>query len=267
MKALASYYLTMMKIAIMAQFQYRVANYFYMIGMMAEPVIYLVVWSTVANAQGGTVNGYTAGQFAAYYIVWTLVRNMNIVLTPYAWEHMIQRGRLAALLVYPQHPIHRDLAYFAGWKVVAITFWVPIAVLLALAFRPEFNPTWWGTLIFLVALWGGFLLRFMLLWALGLITFWTTRVSAIFELYFTMELLFSGRMVPLALLPDWARQLSEVLPFKWAFGYPIEVLIGQLTPEAALTGLLMQTLWIAAGTGLVAVLWRFAIRRFTAVGN
>ena len=31
--------------SILEQFQYRVANYFYMIGMMAEPVIYLVVWS------------------------------------------------------------------------------------------------------------------------------------------------------------------------------------------------------------------------------
>ena len=37
-----------MRIAIAEQFQYRVANYFYMIGMVAEPVIYLVVWSTVA---------------------------------------------------------------------------------------------------------------------------------------------------------------------------------------------------------------------------
>jgi ABC-2 type transport system permease protein len=29
--------------------------------MMAEPVIYLVVWSMIANAQGGSVGGYTVG--------------------------------------------------------------------------------------------------------------------------------------------------------------------------------------------------------------
>ena len=75
------------------QFQYRVANYFYMIGMIAEPVIYLVVWSTVAVQQGGEVGGFTPGEFAAYYIVWTLVRNMNIVLTPCGWEERIKRGR------------------------------------------------------------------------------------------------------------------------------------------------------------------------------
>ena len=94
MRALGDFYLMRMKLAIIEQFQYRVANYFYMIGMIAEPVIYLVVWSTVAVSQGGSVGGYTAGEFAAYYIIWTLVRNMNIALTPYAWENYIQRGYL-----------------------------------------------------------------------------------------------------------------------------------------------------------------------------
>ena len=75
-----------MRISIATQVQYRVSNYFYMIGMIAEPVIYLVVWSTVAEQQGGEVGGFTPGEFAAYYIVWTLVRNMNIALTPWAWE-------------------------------------------------------------------------------------------------------------------------------------------------------------------------------------
>src|SRR5512136_3201156 len=107
------FYLAQMKIAILQQLQYRAQNYFYMIGMIAEPVIYLVVWSTIANNQGGSVGGYTAGALAAYYIVWTLVRNMNIVFTPYGWEWRIQRGQLSGELLRPIHPIHGDVAYFA----------------------------------------------------------------------------------------------------------------------------------------------------------
>jgi ABC-type uncharacterized transport system permease subunit len=74
-------YAANMRMAVQTQIQYRAANYFYMIGMIAEPVVYLVVWSTIANANGGSIDGLTAKDFAAYYIVWTLVRNMNIVLT------------------------------------------------------------------------------------------------------------------------------------------------------------------------------------------
>jgi ABC-2 type transport system permease protein len=259
-------YLTTMKTAVVVQFQYRVANYFYMIGMIAEPVIYLVVWSTVARAQGGEVGGYTPETFAAYYIVWTLVRNMNIVFTPYGWEFRIQRGELSAMLLRPVHPLHFDLAYFAGWKVVVIVLWLPLAALLALIFRPELNPTLVEIVAFFFAIWGGYLVRSMFLWVLGLITFWTTRVSAIFELYFTLELLLSGRLVPMSLLPGWAQQIANFLPFQWAFGYPIEVLIGQLTGRQILQGFGAQALWCLIGFLLIQILWRAGIRRYSAVG-
>ncbi len=233
LKNLAAYYWAMMKIAIVVQFQYRVANYFYMIGMIAEPVIYLVVWSTIARAQGGSVGGYTPGQFAAYYIVWTLVRNMNIVFTPYGWEWRIQRGQLSGELLRPVHPIHGDVAYFAGWKIVVIALWLPLAAILSLAFQPEFTVTAGGVLAFFFAIWGAYLIRTMLLSLLGMITFWTTRVSAIYELYFALELLLSGRLVPMSLMPAWVQSLAGFMPFQWTFFFPIEVIDRQSESQPA----------------------------------
>ncbi len=267
MRRMLDFYLTTMKIAILQQFQYRVANYFYMIGMIAEPVIYLVVWSTVAEAQGGSVGGYTAGQFAAYYIVWTLVRNINIVFTPYGWEWRIQRGQLSGELLRPIHPLHGDVAYFAGWKVVVIILWLPLAAFLSLIFKPTLSPTWFEVGVFFVAIWGAYLIRTMLLSLLGMITFWTTRVSAIYELFFAVELVISGRLVPMSLMPEWVQRLANYLPFQWTFGFPIEALIGQLTPQELLGGLGVQALWILAGLVCVNIMWRFGIRRFSAVGN
>lgn len=261
------YYWTVMKTAIMTQVQYRTANYFYMIGMVAEPVIYLVVWSTIASAQGGSVGGYTPGAFAAYYIVWTLVRNMNIVFTPYGWEWRIQHGELSAALLRPVHPLHFDVAYFAGWKLVVIVLWLPLAAALALIFRPELQPTLPGALTFAVAIWGAYLIRTMLLWALGMATFWTTRVGAIYELFFAAELLLSGRLVPMSLLPGWARRVADFLPFQWTFGFPIEALVGRLAPAQLLFGLAMQLLWVIIGLALVLLIWRQGLRAFTAVGN
>ncbi|MFV9506565.1 MAG: ABC transporter permease [Oscillochloridaceae bacterium umkhey_bin13] len=261
------FYLTTARTAIMAQFQYRAANYFYMIGMIAEPVIYLVVWSTVATAQGGAVAGFTPGAFAAYYIVWTLVRNMNIVFTPYGWEWRIKQGALSAALLRPIHLLHFDIAYFGGWKLVVIVLWLPIAAILALIFRPELNPTGLEILVFSIAIWGAFLIRTMFLWVLGMITFWTTRVSALYELYFAAELLLSGRLVPMALLPEWARNLAWFLPFQWTFGFPIEALVGTLTPSQLVLGLGMQLLWITLGAIMVQIVWRLGIRRYGAVGG
>jgi ABC-2 type transport system permease protein len=264
---LAGFYAVTMRTAVQTQFQYRTANYAYMVGMVAEPVIYLVVWSTVAAAQGGSVQGITAGDFAAYYIVWTLVRNMNIVFTPFGWEERIRQGELSGMLVRPVHPLHHDLAYFAGWKLVVIVLWLPIAAVLALLFRPTFSVGPLEVVVFLVAIWGAYLIRSLLLWVLGMVTFWTTRVSALYEIYFTAELLLSGRLLPLALLPAWAGTLAAWLPFQATFSYPIEVLAGDLTTAQLLEGLALQVLWVAVGAGLVAVVWRAGVKRFSAVNG
>ena len=266
-RAYADYYLTRARTEIQSQFQYRVANYLWMIGMLAEPVIYLVVWTTIAKEQGGEVQGISVGQFAAYYIVWTLVRNMNIVFTPYGWEWRIREGMLSAALLRPLHPLHDDVAGFAGWKFVVILMWLPVAVVLWIAFDPVLDPSALEVAVFAVAIWGAYLIRTMFLSLLGMITFWTTRVSAIFELAIALELLLSGRLVPLTVMPDWAQDIASVLPFQWTFYFPIWALVGDFSRAELLGGLAIQALWFAILTGLTLVVWRFAIRHFSSVGN
>ena len=260
-------YLTQLKVAIATNVQYRVAAYFYMIGMVAEPVIYLVVWSTVARQQGGEVGGFTPGEFAAYYIVWTLVRNMNIALTPWAWEERIRQGELSQMLLRPVHPFHVDLAGLAGWKSVVIILWLPLAAFLSLIFQPtlSFGPI--NVLVFFVAIWLAYVLRSLMLWLLGLVTFFTTRIGPVFDIFFTLELLLSGRLVPMSLMPDWAQALAGWLPFQWTFGFPIEALVAGLPVERLAAGLGMQILWIAIWSVIVAVGWRFAVKRFSSVGG
>jgi len=68
-------------------------------------------------------------------------------------------------------------------------------------------------------------------------------------------------------MPSWAEDVANVLPFKWSFYFPIQTLVGDLSNEELLQGLGIQLLWIVALTGLFLVVWRFAIRRYSAVGN
>ena len=199
-------------------------------------MVYLVVWTTIAEQQGGSVQGITTGEFAAYYIVWTLVRNMNIVFTPYGWEWRIREGELSASLLRPLHPLHDDLAAFAGWKVVMIVLWLPIAAVLWIVFDPVLDPTLLEVGVFSLAIWGAYLIRTMFMAILGLVTFWTTRVSAIFELAIALELLLSGRLVPLPLMPDWAQDLAAFLPFQWSFYFPIQALVGDSRPASCSAG-------------------------------
>ena len=266
-RSLVDFYVTTMRLAVVEQFQYRAATYMYLLGMVAEPVIYLVVWSTIADESGGSVGGLTAGEFAAYYIVWTLVRTMNIVFTPYGWEWRIREGQLSGQLLRPLHPIHYDIAEFAGGKIPWVLFYLPIAVVLTVVFNPTFDVRPAEIAVFVVAIWGAYLIRTFNQSALGLITFWTTRVGALFSLYIVLELLLSGRLVPLTLMPDWAQTVAWLLPFRWTFYFPIETLVGDLSNAELLGGLALQVFWILVGIGVFSLVWRRAIRRYSAVGN
>jgi len=267
LRSYVDFYLTAMRTQISAQFQYRAAAYMYLIGMVAEPVIYLVVWTTIAEDSGGTVGGLTTGQLAAYYIVWTFVRNMNLVFTPFGWEWRIREGELSGWLLRPIHPIHYDIAGFAGSKIPWMLFYLPIAVVLTFVFNPTFDFRPAEIVVFAVAIWGAYLIRSFNQTALGLVCFWTTRVGALFSLYVMLELLLSGRLVPMTLMPDWVQTLAWFLPFQWTFYFPIETLVGDYSNAELLGGLGMQLFWILVGIGIFSFFWRRAIRHYTAVNN
>ena len=76
----------------------------------------------------------------------------------------------------------------------------------------------------------------------------------------------SGRLVPLDLLPNWAQTMADWLPYQWSFGFPIELLIGQITFNQTLNGFLMQGIWTAVATVVMLILWRFGLRTYSAVG-
>jgi len=303
LRSMLDFYGTTMRTQIQTQFQYRVAMYMYTVGMVAEPTIYLVVWRTIANTHGGAVDGVTATQFAAYYIVWTFVRVMNIVFTPYGWEYRIREGQLSGQLLRPLHPIHYDLASFAGQKLPWLILYLPIAIGLSLVFHPALHPIHYdlasfagqklpwlilylpiaiglslvfhpalhpsalGVVGFLIAIWGAYLIRSLNQFTLGMITFFTTRAGAIFQVWFLAELLLSGRLLPLPLMPQWTQTIADWLPFKWTFYFPIEALVGHMSNLALLRGLGWQALWcLICGAGVMAA-WRLALKHYTAVGN
>jgi ABC-2 type transport system permease protein len=120
--------------------------------------------------------------------------------------------------------------------------------------------------LFFVSLVLSFIMRFVLVYALGLVTFWTTRVSAVFNLYFAVEAIISGRLVPHALLPAWVQPIALVLPFRWSFGFPIEIIIGKLSITEVFIGFAVQLAWLAVSTLLFVVLWRAGVKKYSAVG-
>lgn len=266
MRAYLDIYSTQLRTQLAVQLQYRVAMLIWLIGMVVQPVVYLVVWSTVAEHQGGEVGGFTANEFAAYYILYMIVNHATFTWIMWNYEYYVRDGTLAGLLLRPIHPIHQDIADNLAYKALTLVVVLPVALLLAWVFDAHFNWQWWSVPLFFLALLLAGLLRILSEWTLAMAAFWTTRVGAINQIYFVIMTFSSGSLAPLALFPQVIQQAAYLLPFRWMISFPLELALGRLTPQQAFTGLAVQLIWIGLILLLLNGIWRIGVRRFSAVG-
>lgn len=249
------------------QLQYRVSLVIWMIGLVLNPVIYLVVWVTVAHSSGGNVGGYAAGDFAAYFILLMLVDHLTFTWIIPTFESRIRQGILSPLLLRPVHPIHADIVENATFKLLMLAVLLPAAALLSLAFHPIFHPTPWAVALFIPVIVLAIVLRFTVEWTVALISFWTSRMSAIDQMYFVIALFLSGQVAPLSLFPAPVRLLADALPFRWMIAFPVELLLGRVSFREALLGLGVQAIWLVVGLVGLRLLWKAGVNRYSAVGS
>jgi ABC-2 type transport system permease protein len=259
-------YRAQFKTTIAEQFAYRGALVIWVLGLILEPVIYLSVWSAVARSQGGAVDAFTASDFAAYYLIAMLVDHAAFTWVMWEMEFWIRQGNLSPLLVRPVHPIHRHIANNLTFKLLTAAVVIPVVIVLSLIFRPNFTITLLTLLAFIPALILAMALRFAIEWTFATAAFWVTRVNAINQLYFVAFLFLSGYAVPLPLLPGPAQTLAQWLPFYRMLGFPVELLLGRLTPPQIVIGLAAQLGWLAVAVTLLNVVWARGVREYSAVG-
>lgn len=100
-----------------------------------------------------------------------------------------------------------------------------------------------------------------------MVAFWTTRISAVDNAYYTVVFLTSGRVAPIALLPPVVERVTWALPFRWILAFPTELALGRLNAQEIVTGFLMQGFWIGLCLAALKIAWRAGVRRYEAVGG
>jgi ABC-2 type transport system permease protein len=259
-------YTQQFRTSVATMFAYRASLIIWMIGQVLEPLVYLIVWTIVANARGGSVGDYTTRQFAAYYLLLMVVNQVTYTWVMYEFEWRIRQGVLSFALLKPVHPIHSDIADNIASKAITTPFVVAVAIGLVFIFKPLLTPPFWSIALFVPAIALAFLVRFLLEWTLAQTAFWTTRVSAANQAYFVLMLFLSGQFAPLSLLPPPVRTLAAVLPFRWLVSFPIDLVSGRLSVGEALVGLAAQAVWLVAAYVLFRLVWRAGVRVYSAVG-
>jgi len=248
------------------QLQYRTALLIWLVFFVLKPLIFLSVWSAVARSTGGRVGGYAPEELAAYFLAAMWVVHLTFVYVLEV-EGRVRRGEYSQLLVRPVHPFLADLAANLAFKALTAPVLAVATVVLLFGVGPRLETPAWAVAAFVPALLLAFVVRVVNGWTLSLVAFWFTRIQAAIQAYLFVVFYLSGELAPLGLLPGWVRTLAWLTPFPWMLAFPVELLLGRLTPAEAVAGLAVQLLWAAASLGLLALCWRAAVKRYGAVGG
>ncbi len=249
------------------QWQYRANLIMYLLYWLVSPIIYLAVWTSIANSKG-SVNGLTANDFVTYYMTLLIVDQItsNIVIHTFAYK--VQDGTLSPELVRPIHPMLTNaLVNNVAFKVLNIIGFIPVWIILFFLYKPDFSHvTLHGILLGIPAMILGFIVGFLLSAAITSLAFWTTRVYSIHEFYFALSQLFSGQFVPLVLMPKIVQVVAQYLPYQLQIYFPIELILGKLSGPQIVQGYIVGSIWLVVAIVVFNWVWRNGIKRYSAVG-
>jgi ABC-2 type transport system permease protein len=81
--------------------------------------------------------------------------------------------------------------------------------------------------LFIVSLAFSIMVSFLTCYLANMISFWTISGTGIFTLAITVQMFFSGFVVPVAFMPDWLQTLVYLLPFQAIINVPSRIWLEQ----------------------------------------
>jgi ABC-2 type transport system permease protein len=249
------------------QWQYRANLLMYLFYWLVSPIVYLAIWTTIANSKG-SVSGLTANDFITYYLTLLIVDQLTSEITIHILAYKIQDGTLSGELLRPIHPILTgSLINNIAFKLLNLLAFIPIWLVLALLFRPDYSSVTPASILLaipgiLLGLWLNFLMGAMI----TCMAFWTTRVYSVSQFFYMLVVLLSGQFVPLQLMPPVVQTIARILPFQMFRYAPIETILNRMSLTDVLINYAISLVWLIAFSFLFSWVWREGVKRFSAVG-
>ena len=197
------------------------------------PLIMLALWAAVARS--GPVGGYSQGGFAAYYLCTLLVRLLSGSWVVWELTMEIRQGTLALRLLRPIHPLFaysaENLAAVPLRGIVAL----PVVCILLWTARGQLGHDAVLWLMLVPALFGAWLLTFLVMALIGTLALYVESAASLFEAWLGISAVLSGYLVPLDLFPQAVQRIALLLPFRFLLSFPVELMLGKIS-NAELVG-------------------------------
>jgi ABC-2 type transport system permease protein len=231
----------------------------------------IFLWTAIFQASGRSeIADYTRDTIIAYYMLTMISRafsSMPGLCSGIALQ--VRDGEIKKFLIQPVDMLGFLLLGRVAHKATYYTIAVVPFVFVFFLCR-GFFPGWPEAPVFIafcLSLFMGFLLGFFIEASLGLVAFWFLEVSSLVFIYNLLSFFLSGHMFPLDLLPDWAIDIVNVLPFQYLAYMPAAIFLGKIPEEELWTSLAIEACWLLAFVALARFMFERGVQRYSGFGG
>jgi ABC-2 type transport system permease protein len=229
-------------------------------------LIMAYIWLSVYR-QGGQVGFFSLRSLVAYYvmsrIIGMVVGGDNVAMEV---ADDISMGKLNNFILKPINYGFHAFAKFVGDNFSSLLLSAPIIIYFMYFFRSIFLLTPTNIILFLLSLFVASCLYFIIFFILGLSTFYLGTIFGPSFMMWLVVSLFSGRTVPLALLPSWLQTVANFLPFKFVLSEPILILYGNLSLYQSLLSIIYCTIWFLCLYVFAMFYYKIGLKKYEGFG-
>lgn len=230
-------------------------------------VTILAVWFSASNHH--LLGGYTFSQLTTYYVLeivvgWTI--NWN---TFPSMKQKIKKGDLAAELIKPLSPVSLTFTWEAAFRTICFIFGLfGTLIAVCLLYKYLYFPTISVSPIILIASFAmAIAIQSLLGICLAMFSFWFTDVEALSSLRWIGLEIFGGTGLPLSFIPAIFQPLIKMLPFRYMYSFPMEIIFNKVDNQELIAGLLIQFLWLVILYLIHKLLWNKGLKVYVSVGQ
>ena len=256
-------YWQFLKMSFMELFEYRMNLVWEILGSALSISIIYAFWIAVLGS-GFTGSNYTTKSIGLYYLIITLID----YITHFSFSDVsesIYNGFLQIEVNRPYNFQLKTLLISAGRRLTKSLI-IVLFVITVVKFNNFYIPLQ-NISIFVLMIFLGSIIRFYIGMTIGTTAFWLNRVHGLHYLFWVIGDLFSGKFIPVDILPKMLLNIADWLPFPYLFFYPSQLLLHQNINNNVLQKILILLMWISIFWAVYKVTWKQGLKNIESRGG
>jgi ABC-2 type transport system permease protein len=241
------------------------------LGLIIDVVFFFIsfaLWKTIYSEGGiSQIDTYSLKDTITYYFIAAIIFRFDVANSIYL-NWMIWSGYFTNDLIKPWNiPLVNIIGVIADRGLVFILY-IPIMLIILLFTHSYIQfPIGINILFFTISLAIAFFLNCFFNLIFHSLAFKFGDQDANIEFFTYIGMLLAGGVFPLAFLPESIKHIFNILPFKFLFSFPIEVLLGKVSMADIMTGWITAILWTVCFYLIFIKIYRNGLKYYTGTGR